>query len=187
MPPPRPRLKLLRSLWGVVVQEPQALDPLLASTTTTRSKLIPSTLDHKLFPSRQALFRHLKSHGFAGVEASLPDLGATRAERQAYTRALADAGLELVLGIYSSWQVGGDGGGGGDVSCVSELACHSVYGSSRPDCACAPRETPKQDYEGPAAVDHYKPVAEHLQQFEEQLREVRRRRRRQVAWADGSY
>lgn len=73
MPPPLPggrggvELRLLRSLWGVVVQEPQALDPLLTSTTTTamtssgslagapvRSKIIPSTLDHKLFPSRQA-------------------------------------------------------------------------------------------------------------------------------------
>lgn len=61
-------LRLLRSLWGVVVQEPQALDPLLTTVTTAirsgsrdgpagvpvRSKIIPSTLDHKLFPSRQA-------------------------------------------------------------------------------------------------------------------------------------
>ena len=115
MAPRRPQLKLIRSLWGVVVQEPSTLDPLLLSTATStstspappvQSKSIPSTLDHKLFPSRQVFFQHLKANGFAGVEASLADMGATRAERQAYARALADAGLDLVCGVYSSWQVG---------------------------------------------------------------------------------
>lgn len=65
------RLKLFRSLWGVVIQESQTLDQLLATISGTgdagsngggggsamppvRSKIIPSTLDHKLFPSRQA-------------------------------------------------------------------------------------------------------------------------------------
>lgn len=117
MAPRRPQLKLIRSLWGVVVQEPHVLDPLLRSTSSSsaspntnpmppvQSKLIPSTLDHKLFPSRHAFFQHLKTNGFAGVEASLTDLGATRAERQAYARALSDAGLDLVCGVYSSWQV----------------------------------------------------------------------------------
>lgn len=77
MPPlggQRPRLKLFRSLWGVVVQESQTLDPLLATISgagdagsnnggggaampPVRSKIIPSTLDHKLFPSRQARSR----------------------------------------------------------------------------------------------------------------------------------
>lgn len=116
MVPRRPQLKLIRSLWGVVVQEPNVLDPLLLSRSSAspntdpaapvQSKFIPSTLDHKLFPSRQAFFQHLKTNGFAGVEASLTDLGATRAERQAYARALSDAGLDLVCGVYSSWQVG---------------------------------------------------------------------------------
>jgi hypothetical protein len=93
----------------------------------------------------QAFFQHLKAHGFAGVEASLTDLGAcprladhllrgvphaftpvcvmmvifilfylcwsrivgaTRTEREQHAQALADAGLDLVVGIYSSWQVG---------------------------------------------------------------------------------
>lgn len=162
---PKPPIKLMRSLWGVVIQEPALLDPLLGAgnSSGSRSKSIPSTLDHKLFPSRQAFFQHLKTNGFKGIEASLTDLGTsmsdldaygpahtlvlplnqnmymgvwiagtTKAERQAYAQALADAGLEMVVGIYSSWQ----------------------------------------DYEDRA--DHYKPATGHLAQLEEQLREVSR-------------
>lgn len=47
------------------------------------------------------------------IQRTMP--GATRAERQAFARALADAGLELVVGIYSSWQVRGR------VGCVGGL------------------------------------------------------------------
>lgn len=68
---PRLKLKLLRSLWGVVIQESQALDPLLAAggggggaAVPVRSKFIPSTLDHKLFPSRQVRLRLIDRSNF---------------------------------------------------------------------------------------------------------------------------
>ena len=46
----------------------------------------------------------LKGLGYNGVEASLPDIGATTQQRNDFGHALREQEMGLILGLYSSWQ-----------------------------------------------------------------------------------
>eukprot|EP00281_Chroomonas_sp_CCMP1168_P013602 CAMPEP_0206216902 /NCGR_PEP_ID=MMETSP0047_2-20121206/2981_1 /ASSEMBLY_ACC=CAM_ASM_000192 /TAXON_ID=195065 /ORGANISM="Chroomonas mesostigmatica_cf, Strain CCMP1168" /LENGTH=296 /DNA_ID=CAMNT_0053639305 /DNA_START=18 /DNA_END=906 /DNA_ORIENTATION=+ len=55
----------------------------------------------------QSLVRELQQQGFAGVEASLGDvdrIAGGKANRAQWREALGEAGLQHVVGVYSSWQ-----------------------------------------------------------------------------------
>lgn len=69
------RLRVLRSSWG------------LAGLKTRPS----------------VVFKNLQTHGFDGLEASLSDIGDSKAERAAFVAAAREQGLTLVLSAYSSW------------------------------------------------------------------------------------
>ena len=54
----------------------------------------------------------LRDAGFDGVEASLADLGSCAAERRDTVGAVRSAGLELIVGVYASWDDYDDAPGG---------------------------------------------------------------------------
>lgn len=57
-----------------------------------------------MFNSRSDVLSCLVNVGYAGIEASLADLGCTHDERSAFSREVHDAGLKLIVGVYSSWR-----------------------------------------------------------------------------------
>ena len=75
-------LRVFRSLWGCEAQ-------------------VPALRGAQCVADKLAI---LKGLGYDGVEASLPDIGATVAERNDFGHALREQEMGLILGLYSSWQ-----------------------------------------------------------------------------------
>ena len=80
------RVQLYRSLWGINVGGPR----------------ISSSKQPK-FNSYSEVLSYLVNAGYTGIEASLADLGRTPSERLAFSHKVHDAGLKLIVGVYSSW------------------------------------------------------------------------------------
>jgi len=75
-------LRVFRSLWGCEAQ-------------------VPALRGAQCVADKLAI---LKGLGYNGVEASLPDIGATTQQRNDFGHALREQEMGLILGLYSSWQ-----------------------------------------------------------------------------------
>jgi hypothetical protein len=95
-------VRLYRSLWGIQVgpppPPPPPSSPRLSSSIRQRRQRQP------VFRTRCELLHALSSLGYSGIEASLMDLGRDATERATCARAIRDAGLDLIIGTYSSWR-----------------------------------------------------------------------------------
>jgi hypothetical protein len=91
------RVRLYRSLWGIRVG-PSPASPSSPPSSATTSGGQPA------FHTRSDLLLALSDLGYAGIEASLSDLGRTRQERSDFASEIRDAGLGLIVGAYSSWR-----------------------------------------------------------------------------------
>ena len=106
------RVRLYRSLWGIRVgHPPRAPPPPPPPPASSSGAMVPSSTSmseggggQPVFHTRSELLAALADMGYAGVEASLSDLGRTRMERHAFAKEIDDAGLGLIVGVYSSWR-----------------------------------------------------------------------------------
>lgn len=57
-----------------------------------------------MFDSYSGVLFYLVNAGYTGIEASLADLGNTHDERLAFSCMVHDAGMKLIVGVYSSWR-----------------------------------------------------------------------------------
>ena len=97
------RVRLYRSLWGIRVgPHPRAPSP--ASPPSSSSSSATTSGGQPVFHTRSDLLLALSDLGYAGIEASLSDLGRTRRERADFASEIHDAGLGLIVGAYSSWR-----------------------------------------------------------------------------------
>ena len=75
----------------------------LSSSSSSSSSSITSSSNQPMFNSYSEVLSYLVNAGYTGIEASLADLGHTHDERLAFSREVHDAGMKLIVGVYSSW------------------------------------------------------------------------------------